>query len=76
LNTYRIRFNKARGQQGRGTVDHVWRVFENDKEFLFKHLDINVPVKSEKDPNGIDYNIICQGRMNIDRDTSTAIIKI
>ncbi len=76
MNTYRIRFNKARGQQGRGTVDHVWRVFENDKEFLFKHLDINVPVKSEKDPNGIDYNIICQGRMNIDRDTSTAIIKI
>ncbi len=76
MNTYRIRFNKARGQQGRGTVDHVWRVFENDKEFLFKHLDINVPVKSEKDPNGVDYNIICQGHMNIDRDTSTAIIKI
>jgi hypothetical protein len=74
MNTYRIRFNKARGQVGRGTVDHVWRVFENDKEFLFKNLDIATPIKSEKDANGVDYNIVCQGYMTIDRDTSTAVI--
>jgi hypothetical protein len=74
MKTYQIRFNKSRGQEGRGSMDHVWRVFENGKEFLFKNLDITVPIKSEKDLNGIDYNIICQGYMTIDRDTSTAII--
>ena len=40
MNTYQIRFNKSRGQAGRGSMDHVWRVFENGKEFLFKNLDI------------------------------------
>ena len=74
MKTYQIRFNKSRGQAGRGTVDHVWRVFENGKEFLFKNLDIAVPIKSEKDANGQDYNIVCQGFLTIDKDTSTAII--
>lgn len=74
MNKYHIRFNKTRGQPGRGTMEHVWRVFENDKEYLFKHLDITVPVKSEKDPNGVDYNICCEGFLNIDRETSTAKI--
>jgi hypothetical protein len=74
MNTYQIRFNKSRGEVGRGSVDHVWRVFENGKEFLFKNLDISVPVKSEKDANGIDYNIVCKGYMTIDRETSTAFI--
>ena len=74
MNTYQIRFNKSRGQAGRGSMDHVWRVFENGKEYLFKNLDITVPVKSEKDANGVDYNIVCKGRMDIDRDTSTATI--
>jgi len=74
MNKYQIRFNKTRGQEGRGSMDHVWRVFENGKEFLFKNLDITVPVKSEKDANGQDYNIICQGYLTIDRDTSTAVI--
>jgi hypothetical protein len=55
-------------------MDHVWRVFENGKEFLFKSLDITVPIKSEKDPNGQDYNIVCQGFLTIDRETSTARI--
>lgn len=75
MNKYTIRFNKTRGQTGRGTMDHVWRVFENDKEYLFKHLDITVPVKSEKDLNGADYNIVCHGFMSIDRNTSTAVIQ-
>ena len=75
MNKYSIRYNKSRGQPGRGTVDHVWRVFENHKkEYLFKNLNINVPVKSEKDPNGEDYNICCEGILKIDRETSTAII--
>ena len=74
MNKYRIRFNKSRGEPGRGTVDHVWRVFENDREYLFKHLDIHVSVKSEKETDGEDYNIVCFGVLKIDRDTSTAII--
>lgn len=74
MKTYHIRFNKSRGQEGRGTVDHVWRVFEGEKEYLFKHLDINVPVKSEKDANGVDYNIMCMGYLKPDRVTSTAVI--
>lgn len=74
MNTYQIRFNKSRGQVGRGSMDHVWRVFENGKEYLFKNLDITVPIKSEKDANGQDYNIICQGFLTIDKDTSTAVI--
>ena len=75
MNKYYIRFNKTRGQPGRGTIDHAWRVFENGKEYLFKNLDITVPVKSEKDENGVDYNIVCHGYLTIDRDTSTAEIK-
>ena len=71
---YSIRFNKARGQEGWGTREHVWRVFEGEKEYLVKHLDITVPIKSEKDPNGQDYNICCEGLM-LDRETSTAAIR-
>ena len=69
---YRIRFNKSRGQPGRGTVDHVWRVFEDDKEYLFKHVKINVPSQSERTFE--DWNISCDGVLTIDRETSTAII--
>ena len=76
MNSYRIRYNKTRGQVGRGSVDHVWRVFENEKEFLFKNLEINAPIKSEKDFNNVDYNIVCKGYMTIDRETSTAIINV
>lgn len=71
---YRIRFNKSRGQEGRGTLDHVWRVFEGDKEYLFKNLDITVPVKSEKEKDSEDWNIVCQGVLTIDKITSTAFI--
>ena len=74
MNTYHIRFNKSRGQNGRGTLDHVWRVFEGKKEYLFKNLDITVPVKSERDSNGVDYNITCSGYLIADKETSTAII--
>ena len=71
---YRIRFNKSRGQIGRGTMDHVWRVFEEDKEYLFKHFVVNVPTYSEKEKDSEDWNLVCEGTMTIDRETSTAII--
>lgn len=67
-----IRFNKSRGQLGRGTVDHVWRVFEDGLERLFKNVRINVPSWSERD--GEDWNIVCIGELKIDRETSTAIV--
>jgi len=74
MNHYKIRFNKTRGQEGRGSRDHVWRVFEGDKEYLFKHLQINVPLVDEKEPNSEDWNIACDGILSIDKNTSTAII--
>jgi len=72
MNKYLIRYNKSKGMPGRGTVDHVWRVFENGKEFLFKNIKINVPSHSEQ--SGEDWNISCDGIMTIDKTTSTAII--
>ena len=77
MNKYHIRFNKSRGQPGRGSMDHVWRVFENGQEFLFKHVNITVPVHDEVTGNGRggdDWNFACQGYMKIDRKTSTANI--
>lgn len=74
MNKYCIRFNKTRGMPGRGTVEHVWRVFENDKEYLFKNFKLNVPSYSEMDLNGQDWNLCCHGIMTIDRETSTAVI--
>ena len=71
---YSIRFNKTRGQEGRGTVDHCWRVFEGEKEYLFKHVKIDVPSYSEQE--GQDWNMVCEGTMTIDRETSTAIIGV
>jgi hypothetical protein len=72
MNKYLIRFNKSRGQAGRGSVDHVWRVFENGNEFLCKHIRIYVPAHDEKD--GEDWNICCYGKMDIDKETSTITI--
>ena len=74
MNKYLIRFNKSRGQTGRGTQDHVWRVFENDKEYLVKNFKLNVPAISEKSMYSDDWNVSCFGYMTLDRDTSTAII--
>jgi hypothetical protein len=76
-NKYHIRFNKSRGQPGRGTRDHVWRVFENGEEYLFKHFKVSVPVYDETTGDGLgndDWNFACEGYMTIDKKTSTAII--
>lgn len=74
MKKYSIRFNKSRGLPGRGSKQHVWRVFENDKEYLFKNFQINVPSFSEKNENSEDWNVCCYGVMTIDRANSTAII--
>lgn len=77
MNKYLIRFNKSRGQPGRGSSQHVWRVFENGKEFIFKHVNINVPCRDEVSGDGQgndDWNFSCKGYMTIDKETSTAII--
>lgn len=72
MNKYLIRFNKSRGQPDRGTVDHVWRVFENNQEYLCKHVKINVPCYDEKSND--DWNIACEGFISIDAATSTITI--
>jgi hypothetical protein len=64
----RIRFNKTRGQPGRGSLEHVWRVFA-EKEYLCKHIELEVPCKGEKE--GDDWNIVCDGDLQINRATST-----
>ena len=74
MKKYSIRFNHSRGQIGRGTIDHVWRIFENDKEYLFKNFVLNVFSVSERDEVSNNWNVTCYGFMTIDRNTSTAII--
>lgn len=73
MNKYLIRFNKSRGQPGRGSEEHVWRVFENDREILARHVRMQVPSWSEES-EGPDWNIACSGFMQIDHDTGTVTI--
>jgi hypothetical protein len=47
-------------------------VFENGKEYLFKHFRLTVPSYSERAEE--DWNLIAHGKMQIDRETSTAVI--
>lgn len=74
MNKYRIRFNKGRGQPGRGTADHVWRVFENDQEYIVKNITLNVQASGEKEPASDDWNIVCYGFMDLQKAESHAII--
>jgi hypothetical protein len=69
---YLIRFNKSAGQPGRGSPEHVWRVFEDGKEHLARHVRILVPCWSEQ--SGPDWNMACNGRMIFYSDTDTAVI--
>jgi hypothetical protein len=73
MKKYLIRFNQTRGMEGRGTPEHVWRVFEDGTEYLFKHVNIQVPVDDEQTDDV--WNIRCYGTLTIDANTSTAIIK-
>ena len=70
---FQIRFNKTRGQVNRGTADHVWRVFEDGKEYIFKNIQINVDSYGAK--TGEDWSICCEGVLTIDRQTSTGRIE-
>ena len=72
MNQYIIRINKSRGQPGRGTTNHIWRVFENGNEFLFKNLVVNSKLTDYTD--GMDYSMLCNGIMDINRDNSTCTI--
>lgn len=74
MNKYSIRFNKSRGQPGRGSINHVWRVFENGREIIAKNVKIEVKSWTEIDDNGQDYNIVCYGKMLWFNDTDTAVI--
>jgi hypothetical protein len=53
---------------------HVWRVFENGREILAKHVRIETKSWTELDVNGQDYNIACKGNMLFFDDTDTAVI--
>lgn len=72
MNKYLVRFNKTRGMPGRGSKEHVWRVFENDHEYLAKHFILNVRSWAEHD--GVDYNVACEGYMQFFHDTDTVVI--
>lgn len=72
MNKYLIRFNKSRGQPGRGSIEHVWRVFENDTEFLARH--VRIEVRSWSEQTGEDWNMACYGTMMWFDDTDTAVI--
>jgi hypothetical protein len=69
---YRVRFNKSRGQPGRGTEEHVWRVLQGNTEWLARHVIIEVPSRSEQE--GSDWNIVCEGNMLFFNDTDTVVI--
>lgn len=74
MKKYRIRFNKSRGQEGRGTLEHVWRVFDDKQEYIVKHFKLNVHSYSEKEEFSEDWNVVCHGVLTIDKESSTAII--
>jgi hypothetical protein len=67
-----VRYNKTRGQVGRGSVDHVWRIFDNSKEYVVKNVRINVPSWGAK--TGEDWSICCEGVITVDKETSTITI--
>jgi len=67
-----VRFNKSRGQVGRGSIDHVWRIFDNDKEYVVKNVQINVPSWGAK--TGEDWSMCCEGIITVDKETSTITI--
>lgn len=80
MSQFLIRFNKTRGQPGRGTVDHVWRVFDMGqcppKEYLAKAFTIEGPSRSmASGKSADDYNIACEGRLEINRALATIHIR-
>lgn len=72
MSHFLIRFNKAAGQPGRGSPEHVWRVFKDGEEYLARHVRIQVSSWSEQ--SGPDWNIACNGSMQFYPDTDTVVI--
>jgi hypothetical protein len=72
MSHFLIRFNKSAGQPNRGSFEHVWRVFEDGKEHLARHVRILVPCWSEQ--SGPDWNMACNGHMIFYKDTDTVVI--
>jgi hypothetical protein len=75
----RIRFNKTRGMPGRGSLDHVWRVFQElpdgtDKEYVCKEVTINTRSWSAKEKGGDEWNICCRGYIEVIKEESKIII--
>lgn len=70
----RVRYNRSAGQPGRGTKDHVWRVFAGPKEYLAKHVVFSIPCRTEKELHSDDCNMVADGQIQIDRETSTITI--
>jgi len=66
---FQIRFNKSRGEPNRGTMDHVWRVFKDGKEYICKNIIIDVSSYGAETDG--DWSICCEGEMIVDRETST-----
>jgi len=60
MKKYHIRFNTKHGD-----TDLVWRIFEDGKEHLVRHLQINVPCHDEStvEDGVIKWNICCHGEM-------------
>lgn len=58
--------------EGRGTFDHAWIVLEGTKEYIVKNIQINVDSYGEN--IGLDWFISCDGFIQINKETSTAII--
>jgi hypothetical protein len=69
---YRIRFNKTRGQPGRGSEEHAWRILNNSTEWLARFVIIQVPSRSEQE--GPDWNIVVDGTLVFFEDTQTVLI--
>lgn len=68
MNKYHIRFNQQHNNSG-----NTWRVFENGKEYLVAHLDIQVPLRDETtlDENfNVKWNVCCEGYMSISNGTA------
>jgi hypothetical protein len=54
-------------------MDHVWRVFDGPKEYVVKNVKIDVPSWGAK--TGEDWSICCEGKLVIDKESSTITIE-
>ena len=68
MNKYHIRFNTQHGES-----DLVWRIFENDKEYLVKSFKITCTTFDEITiENDVKkWNLCCYGNMTIHEDVAT-----